>query len=77
MLFFAKTGRGVCIRAGTDIDEVEQKLLREVGTRDGVQDIRIATESDIAHVRGMGGRVPQDVSAGCPDQKGSDGLTRN
>ncbi len=58
-LFYAETGRGACIRKGVDEDEVYDKLLREVGTSDGVQGVREATSRDIAYVKGMGGYVPK------------------
>ena len=57
-LYFVFTGRGVCLREGTDEDTVREAVLREVGTLDGVQDVRQATKADAVHIRAMGGRVP-------------------
>ena len=50
-------GRGCGIRVGTCEDDIWNQMAREVGTN-AVQEIREATEADIAYVRGMGGRVP-------------------
>jgi hypothetical protein len=58
-LFYAETGLGACIRAGEDVDDVYDSLLAEVGTRNGVDDVRPATEADIDYVRCMGGYVPK------------------
>jgi hypothetical protein len=57
-LFYLSTGMGACIRVAEDEDDAYEKVLREVGTDAGVDDVREATEQDIEWVRGMGGRVP-------------------
>lgn len=62
-LYYASTGCGACIRLAEDEDDAYEKVLREVGTANGVNDVREATEQDIAWVRGMGGYVPKLPSA--------------
>jgi hypothetical protein len=59
-LFYAETGCGCCIRSFKTLDDAEDGILREVGTREGVTLVREATERDIEHVRSMGGYVPLD-----------------
>ena len=58
-LYYAETGLGACIRVANDEDEAYEKLLKEVGTANGIQELREATDRDIAHVKAMGGRVPK------------------
>lgn len=58
-LYYAETGRGACIRAGLTRAETWNALLKEIGTTAGVKLIRLATEKDIAWVKGMGGLVPR------------------
>lgn len=59
-LYYVETGRGCCIRCARSAEQAEREALREVGTYEGVQNVREATERDIEWVRGMGGRVPAD-----------------
>jgi hypothetical protein len=58
-VYWLSTGCGVCLSEGKDEDETYERVLREVGTRNGVQEIREATASDIAYVKAMGGYVPK------------------
>jgi hypothetical protein len=58
-LFYAETGLGACVRIGLDYDEVYESLLREVGTHNGVDLVRPATDEDIDNVRMMGGYIPE------------------
>ena len=59
-LYYVETGRGCCIRRVHSAEQAEQEVLREVGAREGVKNVRKATKRDIEWVRGMGGRVPAD-----------------
>lgn len=58
-LFYVSTGMGCCIMKARDEDHARKQALIEVGTMRGVREVREATESDIAWVRGMGGRIPK------------------
>ena len=62
-LFYAMTGMGACIREARDIRAARATILREVGEYNGVQEVRKATEADIALVEGMGGYVPEKRKA--------------
>lgn len=62
-LYYASTGCGAYIRLAEDEDDAYEKVLREVGTANGVNYVREATEQDIAWVREMGGYVPKLPSA--------------
>lgn len=57
-LYYVETGRGCSIREGRTARSVEARVLKEVGTIDGVRLVRKATQQDIDHVRGMGGHIP-------------------
>ncbi len=58
-LYYVSTGLGATLVVAEDQDSAEEKTLRKVGTYNGVQDCREATEQDIEWVRAMGGYVPQ------------------
>lgn len=58
-LYYVKTGLGCGIRIGTSEEQVEEEVLREVGTRAGVELVEEANEASINWVRMMGGRVPE------------------
>lgn len=58
-LFYVSTGLGVTLVVAEDEDSAEEKTLRKVGTYNGVQNCREATQGDIAYVKAMGGYVPQ------------------
>ena len=59
-LFYVETGMGACVRAAVDKAAAHEAALREVGTYNGVQVVRLATEDDLAWVRAMGGYIPED-----------------
>lgn len=58
-LYYVDTGRGCGLKAGMTERGVRSSALREVGTAVGVKLVRLATDADIAWVRGMGGVVPR------------------
>lgn len=57
MIFYVETGIGCALIKASSIDQAEKKVISEVGTYNGVQRIRVATEEDIAWVKAMGGLV--------------------
>ena len=59
-VFYFESGKGAGLRAfaSDDIDAAKEAILREVGTYDGVELVRWATEQDRAYVRAMGGFAP-------------------
>jgi hypothetical protein len=61
MLFYVETGIGCSIEYGRKGSEnkVRERVLREVGTYNGVKRIREATKDDIAWVQAMGGYIPK------------------
>lgn len=59
-LYYVETGIGCCIRRARSEDQALEDALREVGTWNGIKAVRLASEADLAWVRGMGGRVPKD-----------------
>ena len=62
-LKYVKTSFGCAIRVGSDRD-----ILNDIG-RSNVDSIRLATEADVAWVRGMGGRIPDGVIAKAKEAK--------
>lgn len=58
-IYYANTGIGCTLLTAVSLPSAKSKAMREVGTRAGVKEVRLATEQDIAWVRGMGGRVPK------------------
>jgi len=58
-LFYVETGLGAGIRSGLSEEEVKTKELKSVGTYNGVQEVREATEEDIVSVKAMGGYIPE------------------
>ena len=57
-LFYVETGIGCCLRTGRTAHSVRNKVLREVGTYNGVRLVREAEDSDIKDVRSMNGYMP-------------------
>lgn len=64
--YYVSTDRGCGIKAARDEDHAYRQAARQVGDNN-IQDVREATEADIAWVRGMGGYVPQLKLAECRD----------
>lgn len=58
-LWYVETGLGCGIREGNTEAVVRRRELECVGTYAGVDEVRLATEEDIANVRSMGGYVPE------------------
>lgn len=56
-LYYVNTDRGTGIRAALTIRGAKRAAANEVGSGN-VKEVRLATEKDIAWVRGMGGHVP-------------------
>ena len=61
--FYLETGLGCCLLMAEDAASARRTVLREVGTRHGVQVVREATQRDISWVRAMGGDVPAAMLA--------------
>lgn len=61
-LYYFQSDMGCGIRVATSLRQAESKIRREVGTYGDARNIRLATERDIAWVRGMGGYVPIDYT---------------
>ena len=56
-LYYVSTRQGCTIRKASSLAAAIRSVARDVGSNN-VQDGRIATDKDIAWVRGMGGYVP-------------------
>lgn len=61
-LYYVETGCGCGLREASSIEQAKRAALREVGTMNGVEAVRLATGDDIAWVRAMGGFVPSDIA---------------
>lgn len=58
-LYYAETGMGATLLLAENEDSALAEALRCAGTAHGVKAVRAATDSDIAWVSAMGGRVPK------------------
>jgi hypothetical protein len=58
MLVYIEAGCGACLRLGKSVETVARQVLREVGTTNGVQVAKKATQREISWVTGMGGYNP-------------------
>ncbi len=56
-IYHAETDRGVGLRTAENIADAREQFNRECGS-DNVRRVRVATEEDIAWVKGLGGYVP-------------------
>lgn len=55
--YYAETGIGATLVRARDIEAARRAVLRDVGTYNGVQRIRVATKEDKAWVQAMSGAV--------------------
>lgn len=56
-IYFGETDKGVGLRTAETIAGAREQFNRECGS-DNVRTVRVATEQDVAWVRGMGGYIP-------------------
>jgi len=57
-LYYAETGMGATMIVATTENAAHNKVLKKVGTENGVQLVREATAKDIASVKAMNGYIP-------------------
>lgn len=60
-LYYFESLIGCGIRIHSSLKQAEREILKEVGTWNGVQVCRKATQYDISSVKAMGGYIPEDV----------------
>lgn len=57
--YFFECGLGAGIRLAKDARQARSRILKEIGTNGlPISCLRVATDYDFAHVRGMGGYIP-------------------
>lgn len=57
-LYYIRVVSGACLQVAKDKEEAKEKMLRLVGSLNGVTIAREATEQDIKWIRAVGGFVP-------------------
>lgn len=61
-LYYVKTGLGCGIRSGLSKEQVYKDELVSVGTYNGIEEVRKATQEDIGWVKSMGGYIPEEMN---------------
>jgi hypothetical protein len=57
--YYVETGMGCNLHEAKSMSQARKEVLAEVGTYNGIQEIRLATKEDIAWVTAMQGRKIQ------------------
>lgn len=60
-LYYVSTDRGCCLRAAKTAAAAKRSVANDCGINN-VREVRLATQRDVAWVRGMGGYVPASAS---------------